>query len=120
MRKSLMAIALTCLLFGVFSATQGRAESDFKVTLLGTGSPLPDPGRFGPSAKEAGIVFSKAKPKLAVYTQVVLLGNATIPPPAVDDLIAETRQTYGGPLELGEDLMSFKIGDTVTVHRFRP
>jgi ribonuclease Z len=70
--------------------------------------------------KEAGMVFSQAKPKLAVYTHFVLLGNATVPLPTVDEVIAETRQTYSGPLEAGEDLMSFEIGDTVTVHRFRP
>jgi hypothetical protein len=36
-----------------------------------------------------------------------------------DDLIAETRLTYSGPLEVGEDPMSFEIGDTVTVHHFK-
>jgi ribonuclease Z len=70
--------------------------------------------------KEAGMVFSRAKPKLAVYTHFTLLGNATIPPPTLDEVIAQTRQTYSGPLEAGEDLTSFEIGDTVTVHRFRP
>ena len=35
----------------------------------------------------------------------------------LDDLVAETRQTYGGPLEIGEDLMSFEIGDEVVVRR---
>ena len=66
------------------------------------------------------MVFSRTKPKLAVYTHLVLLSNATIPPPTLDDLVAETRQTYSGPLEVGEDLTSFEIGDTVTVNRFRP
>jgi Metal-dependent hydrolases of the beta-lactamase superfamily III len=70
--------------------------------------------------KEAGMVFSKAKPKLAVYTHIVLLSNAQVPEPTLDDLVAETRQTYSGPLEVGEDLTSFEIGDTVTVHRFKP
>jgi ribonuclease Z len=31
--------------------------------------------------------------------------------------VAETRHSYDGPLELGEDLMSFDIGDSVTVRR---
>jgi len=70
--------------------------------------------------KEAGMVFAKAKPKLAVYTHIVLLGNDKIAEPSLDDLIAETRQTYDGPLEIGEDLTSFEIGDTVTVHHFKP
>jgi hypothetical protein len=41
------------------------------------------------------------------------------PESTLDDLVAETRQTYAGPLEVGEDLTSFEIGDTVTVHRFK-
>jgi len=31
-------------------------------------------------------------------------------------LVAQTRKTYSGPLEVGEDLMSIEIGDTVEVH----
>jgi ribonuclease Z len=69
--------------------------------------------------KEAGMVFSKAKPKLAVYTHIVLQSNAQVPEPTLDDLVAETRQTYSGPLEVGEDLTSFEIGDTVIIHRFK-
>jgi ribonuclease Z len=68
--------------------------------------------------RRAGEVFSQAKPKLAVYTHFILRSSAKIPAPSLDDVIAETRQTYSGPLELGEDLMSFEIGDTVTVRRF--
>jgi hypothetical protein len=29
----------------------------------------------------------------------------------IDDLVAETLTTYDGPLEIGEDLMCFEIGD---------
>jgi len=32
-------------------------------------------------------------------------------------MMTETRQTYDGPLVMGEDLMAFEIGDTVTVRR---
>ena len=38
----------------------------------------------------------------------------------LDNLVAEVRQTYDGPLEVGEDLMSFEIGDTVTMKRLMP
>jgi hypothetical protein len=31
----------------------------------------------------------------------------------------ETRQTYSGPLAVGEDLMAFEIGETVTVRRYQ-
>jgi len=33
--------------------------------------------------------------------------------------LPETRHSNDGPLEMGEDLMSFDIGDTVTVRRPR-
>jgi ribonuclease Z len=67
--------------------------------------------------REAGQVFAQTKPKLAAYTHLVFLASKDIPPVSVDDLVAETRTTYGGPLEVGEDLMCFEIGDTVTVRR---
>jgi ribonuclease Z len=66
----------------------------------------------------AGCVFSQAKPKLAVYTHFILRSSVKVPPPSLDDVIAQTRQTYGGPLELGEDLMSFEVGEVVTVRRY--
>jgi ribonuclease Z len=68
--------------------------------------------------RDAGRVFAQTKPKLAAYTHLALLGSDKIAPPTLDDLIAETRQTYAGPVEVGEDLMAFDIGDAVTVRRF--
>jgi ribonuclease Z len=70
--------------------------------------------------KEAGTVFARVKPKLAVYSHIVMQSNAEIPEPTLADIVAETRQAYDGPLEVGEDLMSFEIGDTVTARRFKP
>lgn len=58
---------------------------------------------------EAATVFNRTKPKLAVYTHFVLQRTATVPPPTVEDIVAETRKTYSGPLQAGEDLMSFDI-----------
>ena len=69
------------------------------------------------TAREAGMVFARTKPKLAAYTHLVFLSSQRVPPASVDDLVAETRQTYSGPLEVGEDLMSFKIGKTIGVRR---
>ncbi len=55
MRGSLLAIGTVCLFFGMLSTIEVRADSDFKVTLIGTGSPIPRPDRFGPSTLfEAG------------------------------------------------------------------
>lgn len=70
--------------------------------------------------REAGLVFAQAKPKMAVYTHIGLLSRPKIPEPTIEDLVAETRQTYSGPLEVGEDLMSIEIGDTITVRRYQP
>jgi ribonuclease Z len=67
--------------------------------------------------REAGLVFSQARPRMAVYTHVVLLSNEKFPEPTLDEVVAETRQTYDGPLTVGEDLMSFEIADTITVRR---
>lgn len=61
------------------------------------------------SAEVAGTIFSRLKPKLAVYSHIVP-GDST-------DLVPLTRKTYSGPLEVGEDLMSFEIGQSVAVHR---
>ncbi len=61
------------------------------------------------SAEQAGKVFAAVQPKLAVYSHIV--------PPDPVDLVAHTRQTYSGPLEVGEDLMSIDVGDSVQVHR---
>jgi len=67
--------------------------------------------------REAGQVFALTKPKLAAFTHIVQLGSDKIAPPTVGDMLAETRETYDGPLVAGEDLMAFEIGDTVTVRR---
>jgi ribonuclease Z len=67
------------------------------------------------TAREAGAIFAHAKPKLAAFTHLVFLASQKVPPASIDDLIAETRKTYDGPLVVGEDLMSFEIGETVQV-----
>src|SRR5262249_6350839 len=69
--------------------------------------------------REAGSVFALAKPRLAVFTHIVQLGSDRIPPPTIDDIVGETRQTYDGPLVVGEDLMAFDIGETVSVRRYQ-
>jgi ribonuclease Z len=51
---------------------------------------------------------------------VVQLASIQVPPPTIAEMIADVRQTYDGPLEMGEDLMSFEIGDTVTMQRVMP
>ena len=72
------------------------------------------------SPREAGLVFSRAQPKLAAYTHLVLLASETVAAPSIKQLIMETRVTYSGPLEVGEDLVCFEIDEHVVVrHRRR-
>jgi ribonuclease Z len=84
---------------------------------------LPTPQRIMAhhvTPREAGAVFDRAKPKMAAYTHLVMLSNKDNPEPTIEEIVAETRETYAGPLEVGEDLMTFDIGDEVTVrHRGR-
>ena len=61
--------------------------------------------------EQAGEVFSRTQPKLAVYSHIVL------PTATEQDLIPPTRKTYAGPLELGEDLMVMEVGEKVVVRR---
>ena len=60
------------------------------------------------TAEQAGTIFAQLKPKLAVYSHIV--------PGGTTGLVPLTRKTYSGPLEVGEDLMSIEIGETVVVH----
>lgn len=61
--------------------------------------------------EQAGEVFAKTKPRLAVYSHIVLSDASD------SDVIPPTRTTYGGPLELGEDLMVITIGEKIEVRR---
>ncbi len=61
--------------------------------------------------EQAGQVFARVKPKLAVYSHICM------PSATEQDLLPATRKTYAGPLQLGEDLMSITVGETVEVHR---
>ena len=66
---------------------------------------------FHTTPEQAGQVFARVKPKLAVYSHVCM------PSATEQDLLPATRNTYAGPLQLGEDLMSITVGETVEVHR---
>ena len=61
--------------------------------------------------EQAGEVFEKAKPRLALYSHIVL------PTATADDLVPGTRENYRGPLEVGEDLMVIEVGKEVVVKR---
>jgi ribonuclease Z len=61
--------------------------------------------------QQAGQVFARVKPRLAVYSHIVQ------PDATEQDLIPPTRMTYSGPVEVGEDLMVIVVGDQVVVRR---
>ncbi|MEW6640035.1 MAG: MBL fold metallo-hydrolase [Pseudomonadota bacterium] len=65
------------------------------------------------SPEEAGKIFSRAKPKLAVYSHIVFAGVKPVQDVPVQALTARTHSTYKGPFMIGSDLMSFSIGDKV-------
>ena len=64
------------------------------------------------SPQEAGIVFTRAHPKLAIYTHFTLLARPQVPAVKITEVIAQTRETYAGPLEAGEDLMTVEIDES--------
>lgn len=57
--------------------------------------------------EQAGEVFSRVRPRLAVYSHVT---NAP-------RILEQTRKTYDGPLEGPEDLLRIDVGETIAVHR---
>jgi ribonuclease Z len=61
--------------------------------------------------EQAGEVFAKTRPRLAVYSHIVL------PIATEHDLIPPTRTTYSGPVEVGEDLMVIEVGDKIELRR---
>jgi ribonuclease Z len=61
--------------------------------------------------EQAGEIFARAKPKLAVYSHIVR------PEATRDELIPPTRKVYSGPLEIGEDLMVIEVGEQIVVRR---
>jgi ribonuclease Z len=61
--------------------------------------------------EQAGEVFTRTKPKLAVYSHICM------PTATEQDLLPATRKTYTGPLELGEDLMVIEVGEQINVRK---
>jgi ribonuclease Z len=93
------------LVHEVTAATGAAAEKPEQLKRIASNHTTPD---------QAGIVFSRARPKLALYNHLLLFGGAK-----AEDLIPMTRKIYPGPLEVGEDLMRIDIGDRVITARFK-
>jgi ribonuclease Z len=60
---------------------------------------------------KAGQVFAAAKPKLAIYSHLLLFGVSD------DDVMAATRKVYDGRVEMGTDLTVIELGDVISVRR---
>ena len=62
------------------------------------------------TAKEAGVVFRRVGPRLAVYSHA----------PNTAAVLAQTRTTYTGPLQGAEDLLTIRIGAEIQVEHHAP
>jgi ribonuclease Z len=67
--------------------------------------------RHHTTPEQAGEVFSRVQPKLALYSHI---GRRDV---ADAKLIELTHKTYSGPLEVGEDLMTIEVGEKIEVRR---
>lgn len=59
--------------------------------------------------QQAAELFNKTKPKLAVYTHLLLFGVTP------EQVVAQTKATYSGDVQAGHDLMQLVIGKTIQV-----
>jgi len=66
------------------------------------------------TVEEAAKVFNEVKPKLAAYSHIVKIYGRN-----EQELLRRTKANYSGRFVIGEDLMSFSIGDTVTVSQWQ-
>ena len=92
------------LVHEVTAAAGGAAENPQQLKRIGANHTTPD---------QAGEVFARVRPKLAVYNHLLLFGRAT-----AYDLIPATRVKYSGPLLVGQDLLQIDIGETVQAKPF--
>ena len=60
--------------------------------------------------EEAGVVFTRTKPKLAVFYHFVLPSAPQVPAMTEQEVVELARKNYSGPLLVGEDLMVFRVG----------
>jgi ribonuclease Z len=69
--------------------------------------------------EEAGVVFSRTKPQMAVFSHITLIADANNPRPEDSDIEARTRASWSGNLVVGADLTRFVLtADAVSMKRF--
>jgi ribonuclease Z len=64
--------------------------------------------------EQAAKVFNNVGPKLAAYSHIVKIQGLT-----EEDIMKKTKANYRGAVIMGEDLMSFSIGDTLSVNKWQ-
>lgn len=89
------------LIHEVAAITEAGLASDPHLRVIASHHTMPE---------RAGEVFTAVRPKLAVYSHIVLRGGAT-----TADMMRLTRTTYDGPLVVGGDLMRFIVAKEVTI-----
>jgi ribonuclease Z len=60
--------------------------------------------------EEAGRIFSEVNPRIAVYTHILQLHGVTL-----DEIMRRTKRIFNGQVIIGEDMMTFNIGETIQV-----
>lgn len=65
----------------------------------------------GARSEQAGCVFARTRPRLAVYSHAIHVTSTD------DDLIPGTRRECSGRLEIGVDRMVITIGDSIDMKR---
>ncbi|HTN71636.1 MAG TPA: MBL fold metallo-hydrolase, partial [Methylomirabilota bacterium] len=93
------------LVHEVTAASGSAAESAAQLKRISANHTTPE---------QAGEVFTRVKPRLAVYNHLLLFGGAR-----AEDLIPATRKNYSGPLAVGQDLLQIDIGESVEARQFR-
>jgi len=58
--------------------------------------------------EQAGELFTRVKPRLAVYSHA----------PNTENVITQTRRTYAGPLQGAEDMLTIEIGEKIAIRHF--
>jgi ribonuclease Z len=67
-----------------------------------------DAARRHTTPEQAGELFTRVKPRLAVYSHA----------PDTESVITQTRKTYAGPLQGAEDMLTIEIGERIEVRHF--
>lgn len=62
--------------------------------------------------EQAGKIFKKIKPKLAVYTHLVFLVNED-----QANIIQRTKEIFGGEVVIGKDLMTLEVGEKIEIQQ---